>query len=86
MELYITLDVYTAIMKNCLLIACVAQWVEHMNIAQFFFKHCVVSLSPLRDIYFVFIFYKIFSFFATSFLHFVYFDLIGDKNILLSDL
>ena len=30
--LYVTIDVYTAIMKNCLSISCVAQWVEHVNI------------------------------------------------------
>ena len=31
--LYITIDVYAAIMNNCLLVVCVAQWVEHMYIA-----------------------------------------------------
>ena len=34
--LYITIDAYTAILKNCLSIACLAQWIEHVNIAVIF--------------------------------------------------
>ena len=50
MVLYITIDVYTAIMNTCLLVAFVAQWVEHVNIV--IFKLCVVSSNPVRDIYY----------------------------------
>ena len=39
-------------MKNCLSIACVAQWVEHMNKAELFFKRCVDSSNPVRDIFY----------------------------------
>ena len=35
--LFYTIDVYTAIMRNWLSVAWVAQWVEHVNIAHFYF-------------------------------------------------
>ena len=35
--LFITIDKYTAIMLNLLSVACVTQWVEHVNIARLYF-------------------------------------------------
>ena len=37
MVLFNTIDTYTAIMLNWLTVACVAQWVEHVNIAHLYF-------------------------------------------------
>ena len=36
MVLFNTIDIYTAIMLNWLSVACVAQWVEHVNIAHLY--------------------------------------------------
>ena len=76
MVLFNTIDVYTAIKLNWLSDAWVAQWVEHVNIAHLYFRLCVASSNPARDIYFCnyfkdfcFIFIK-FSPFAKLFLHF----------------
>ena len=76
MVLFNTIDVYTAIKLKWLSVAWVAQLIEHVNIAHLFFKLCVVSSNPARDIYFCnyfkdfcFIFIK-FSPFAKLFLHF----------------
>ena len=33
-------------------VACVAQWVEHVNMYTYIFKLCVVSSNPVRDIYY----------------------------------
>ena len=52
MILFNTIDIYTAIMLNWLLVACVAQWVEHVNIAHVIFKLCDVSSNPVRDVYY----------------------------------
>ena len=66
--LFSTIDVYTAIKLNWLSVAWVAQWVEHVNIAHLYFKLCVVSSNPARDIFFVttlktfVLFFLIFSF------------------------
>ena len=49
--LYITTDVYIAIMNNYQSVACVAQWVEHVNTAVIF-KLCVESSNPVCDIYY----------------------------------
>ena len=47
MVLFNTIDIYTAIMLYWLSVACVAQWVEHVNIAHLYiFKLCVVSSNP----------------------------------------
>ena len=35
--LFITIDKYTAIILNLLSVACVTQWVEHVNIARLYF-------------------------------------------------
>ena len=51
MVLFNTIDILTAIMLDRLSVACVAQWVEHMNIAHLYFEVCVVSSNPLRDIF-----------------------------------
>ena len=76
MVLFNTIDVNTAIKLKWISVAWVAQWVEHVNIAHLYFKLCVVSSNPARDIYFCnyfkglcFIFIK-FSPFAKLFLHF----------------
>ena len=65
----LTIDLYTAIINNCLSVAFIAQWVEHVNIEQLFFKLCIVSSNPVRNMHycnyckdFCFYFYSIFSF------------------------
>ena len=37
-------------MNNCQSVAWVAQWLDHVDIAQLFFKLCVVSSNHLGDI------------------------------------
>ena len=90
MVLYITIDVYTAIMKKKMPIYCLRGSVGRAReYSTVIFKRCVVSSNPIRDIYyckdFCFLFLLIFLLFAISFLHSVLFDLISDKNIISSD-
>ena len=66
MVLYITIEVYTAIMKICLSIACVAQWVEHVIIAQLFLS----AASLVRIPYATFIIVKTFVFIFIKFSRF----------------
>ena len=76
-------------MLNWLSVACVAQWVEHVNIAHLLFLSLALLVRiPYATFVFVtientnvFIFIK-FSPFAISFLYFNLFDLFGDNNIL----
>ena len=91
MVLFNIIDIYSAIMFNWQSVACLAQWVEHVNIASLYFKLCVVSTNPYATFIIVtiektivFIFIK-FSPFAISFLDFNQFDLFGDNSILSSD-
>ena len=74
-------------MLNWLSVACVAQWVEHMNIALIFLSPELLVRIPYGTFIIVniektivFIFIK-FSPFAISFLYFNSFDLVGDNNI-----
>ena len=73
MVLFNTIDIYTAIMLNWLSAACVAQWVEHVNIAHLQFLARIpyatfIIVTIEKTI--VFIFIK-FSPFAISFLYFI---------------
>ena len=65
MVLYVSVDVYTAILHNCLSVACVAQWVEHVNIAPLFLSSASLVRIPFTTFFivtivknFVFIFIK----------------------------
>ena len=79
-------------MLNWLSVACVAQWVEHLNIAHLYFLSSALLVLILYATFIivtiektiVFILIK-FSPFAISFLYFNKFDLFGDTNILSSD-
>ena len=79
MVLFNTIDIYTAIMLNWLSVACVAQWVEHVNIAHtlIFLSSALLVRIPYATFIIVaiektivfFIFIK-FSPFSISFLYF----------------
>ena len=77
MVLFNTIDIYTAIMLNWLSVACVAQWVEYVNIVHLdFLSSALLFRVPYATFIIVviektivFIFIK-FSPFAISFLYF----------------
>ena len=46
MVLFNTIDIYTAIMLNWVSVACVAQWVEHVNIAHMFLSAALLVRIP----------------------------------------
>ena len=74
--LFNTIDICTAIMLNWLSIACVAQWVEHVNIEHLFLSSALLVRIPYATFIIVtiektivFIFIK-FSPIAISFFYF----------------
>ena len=67
MVLYITIDVYTAIITNCLSVACVAQWVEHVIIAVIFKAATFIIVTIVKSFVFIFIKFSPFCYIVSPF-------------------
>ena len=76
-ELYNT-DVYPTKLINCLSVAGVAQWIEHVNTANLFLSFALLVRIPYMTIIivtiektYVFVFLSNYLLFVISFLHFI---------------
>ena len=68
MVLFNTLDVYTAIKLNWLLVAWVAQWIEHVNIAHLYFLSSALLVRILHATFIFVTTLKTFVLFLLNFL------------------
>ena len=68
MVLFNTIDVYTAIKLNWLSVACVAQWVEHVNIAHLYFLRSALLVRILHATFIFVTTLKTFFLFLLNFL------------------